>query len=81
MIDKLESKVSLMDSLIDQLKSNVDEQEQYQRRLSLRINGIPVPAVGQSESAEDRLDKVKRLIKDQLELDVPDTVIDRAHRI
>ena len=70
-----------MNSLITQLKNNCDDQEQYQRRLCLRINGIPVPQSGENESGEECLKKVKALFKDQLELDIPDVAIDRAHRI
>ena len=80
-IDELESKVSVMNSLITQLKHNADDQEQYQRRLCLRINGIPAPQVGQVESGEECFEKVKMVFKDQLELDIPDVAIDRAHRI
>lgn len=75
-IDELESKVSVIDSLITQLKNNVDDQEQYQR-----INGIPPPQGGQTESGEEFLEKVKTLFKNQLDLHIPDTVIDHAHRI
>ena len=42
-IKELESEVSIMDSLITQLKNNCDDQEQYNRRLCLRINGILAP--------------------------------------
>ncbi len=80
-IEELQSKISVMDSLITQLRNNVDDQEQYQRRLCLRISGIPTPKAGESESREDCLEKVKSQFKDQLELDILDTVIDRAHRI
>ena len=80
-IDELESKVSIMNSLITQLKNNCDDQEQYQRKLWLRINRIPAPQIGENESGEECLEKVRALFKDQLELDIPDVAIDRAHRI
>ena len=75
-IEELESKVSIMDSLITQLKNNCDDQEQYNRRLCLGMNSIPAPQIGQSESGEECLEKVKALFKDQLELDIPDIAID-----
>ena len=79
-MDELESKVSIMNSLITQLKNNCDDQEQYQHRLCLRINGIPAPPIRQNESGEECLKKIKELLKDQLELDIPGVAIDRAHR-
>ena len=63
-IDELESNVSIMNSLITQLKSNCDDQEQYQPRLCLRIKGIPAPQIGQKESGEECFEKVKALFKD-----------------
>ena len=61
-----------------QLEKRVDDMEQYQRRLCLRINGIPC---SNDESAEDCLRKVKSLVKNDLKVDVPDLAFDRAHRI
>ncbi len=52
--------------------------EQYQRRLCLRINGIQRSA---DESAEDCLEKVKSLFKAELNMEIPELAIDRAHRI
>ena len=66
------------DAVTDQLEKRVDDMEQYQRRLCLRINGIPC---ANDESAEDCLQKVKSLVKNDLKVDVPDLAFDRAHRI
>ena len=55
----------------------MDDQEQYHRRLCLRIDGIPAAAPGKSESGEQCLTKVKQIFK-KLNVNVPDTVIDRA---
>ena len=52
--------------------------EQYQRRLCLRINGIQCSA---DETAEDCLEKVKSLFKAELNMEIPELAIDRAHRI
>ena len=62
---------------IEQLELKADDMEQYQRRLCLRINGVEQEA---DESASKCLQKVKKIFKD-LEVDIPDSVIDRAHRI
>ena len=62
---------------IEQLELKADDMEQYQRRLCLRINWVEQEA---DESASKCLQKVKKIFKD-LEVDIPDSVIDRAHRI
>ena len=56
---------------------NCDDLEQYGRRLSLRsldVNG------DDSETSDDAFDKCKELFNN-LELDIPEACIDRAHRI
>lgn len=78
-IDVLESKIVLMERYVSQLQRASDDQEQYQRRLCLRINGIEVKN-GNGESGEDCLEKVKEIFN-ELEVDIPDSVVDRAHRI
>ena len=80
-IHQLESKMAVMGSLITHLSLKCDDQEQYQRRLCLRINGIPAPPEGQQETADGCLEKLKAILTDDLELHIPDAVIDRAHRI
>lgn len=66
------------DSKIDQLERKCDDMEQYQRRLCLRINGVECE---DDETAEDCLEKVKSIIKKDLEVNIPETAFDRAHRI
>ena len=79
-IDELEGKVVVMEKLIDNLEQRSDDLEQYQRRLCLRIVGVELKAGGQGESGQDCLKNVKGIFK-ELGVDVPDLVIDRAHRI
>ncbi len=79
-IDILEAKVAVMESYIRNLEQSVDDQEQYHRRLCLRIDGIPAAEKDKSESGEQCLEKVKQMFK-KLNINVPDNVIDRAHRI
>ena len=57
------------------------DQEQHQRRLCLRKHGIPAPPEGLQETANDCLQKVKAIFEDDLALNIPDEVIDRAHGI
>ena len=79
-IVELESKIAVMDAHIDKLKRNNDDLEQYHRRLCLRINGIPAPDEGERETGDQSLEKVKEIFN-ELGVDAPDVVIDRAHRI
>ena len=58
-------------------QNNHEELEQYGRRLCLRIDGIPTKT---KESSDDVLDSVKSLFK-EAKVDIPESVIDRAHRI
>ena len=58
------------------LQANV-ELEQYGRMLSVRIDGVPIV---DNKTLDEVLDKVKSLIK-EASCDIPDTVIDRDHRI
>lgn len=76
-IEILESKMTLMEKYITYLEKGVDDQEQYNRRLCLRIDGI---ATEERESGEKCLAKVKAVFA-KLDVDVPENVIDRAHRI
>eukprot|EP00795_Rhopilema_esculentum_P010423 gene10423-19125_t len=47
-IQILESRIAVMERHINQLQGNVDDNEQYSRRLCLRINGIPPVPKGQN---------------------------------
>ena len=77
----LESKVAILEKHVEALSKNANNQEQYNRRLCLRINGIPLPRKSnESESADECLQKVKGVFK-EIGVAIPDEVIDRAHRI
>ena len=58
-------------------QNNHEELEQYGRRLCLRIGGVHTKI---SESSDNVLDFVKSLFK-EAKVDIPESVIDRAHRI
>ena len=49
-----------MGAHLEQLKYQNDDLEQYQRRLSLRINGILIEP-SRRETAEESLDKVRAI--------------------
>ena len=65
--------------ILEQLKRQNYDLEQCQRRLCLRINGIPSEP-GRRETAEESLHKV-RTIFSEIVVVIPDAVIERAHRI
>ena len=79
-IEQMEDKIAVMESHITHLKKSSEITEQYQRRLCLRINGIDLPSNGPKETGEECLEKVKNVL-DKIEVDIPEMVIDRAHRI
>ena len=78
-IDVLEAKVAMMESLVSHLTDRTEEQEQYSRRLCIRIDGID-ESKNKGESGDESLEKVKKVFQ-ELKVVVPDAVIDRAHRI
>ena len=79
-ISQLEDKVAVLEHHIMHLEKQNDDNEQYQRRLCLRIHGIDLPSERKAESGEDCLKKVKQVFK-ELKVSIPDAVVDRAHRI
>ena len=76
-IDILEARNVLLENHVNHLRSSHESQEQYSRRLCLRIDGMELP---QQETSEQCLEKVKKIFE-ELEVTVPDAVLDRAHRI
>ena len=79
-IDQLEANTAVLECHVAHLRKSHDNQEQYSRRLCLRIDGIELPTNPSNETGTVILDKVKSIFN-ELEVDVPDAVIDRAHRI
>ncbi len=72
-IEKLESKFAVMERCIVHLQQSTDDEEQYHRRLCLRINGV-------EETGQDCLEKCKEIFK-SVGVTVPSSVLDRAHWI
>ena len=52
--------------------------EQYRRRTCIRITNIPCE---EKETSEEVLKKVKKLIKEEAEVYIPEENIDRVHRV
>ena len=82
--EKLESENKMLRKQVSELhKLNIENQtnnedlEQYDRHLCLRIDGVPVV---ENETSVDVLASVKKLF-DDAQVEIPDAVIDRAHRI
>ena len=78
-IEKLENKIELYESHMEKLETKIDDQEQYSRRYSLRIFGIPLSPQGH-ESVEICKEKVQKVF-DEMKVEIPKEVIDRVHRI
>ena len=57
-------------------QNNHEESEQYDRRLCLRIDGVPTNT---KEPSDNVLDSLKSLFKEG-KVDIPESVIDRTHR-
>ena len=76
-IDILKARNVLLENHVNHLRSSHKSQEQYSRRLCLRIGGMELP---QQETSEQCLEKVKKIFE-ELEVTVPDAAPDRAHRI
>ena len=62
---------------VNDMMASQDELEQYNRRLCARIDGVPV---AENETSNDVLQNVKSIIEESSS-EIPDVVIDRAHRI
>ena len=76
-VSVLQQHVKICQKQITGMQQANEELEQYGRRLCVRIDGVPTV---DNETSDEVLDKVKSLIK-ETSCDIPDVVIDRAHRI
>ena len=87
-ITQQDSTISILQNNVDVLKENClklqddidarcDELEQYSRRQCLRIEGIVKPK-------NEKVENVIKLVQEcfaEAKVDIPDTVLDRAHRV
>ena len=69
-----ESNIALQKKCSD-LELSIDNNEQYSRRTCLRITNIPCE---EKETSEEVLKNVKKLIKEEAEVEIPEATIDRA---
>ena len=76
-ISELNDRLAVQNGAIETIKKEQNRAEQYSRRKSVRIHDVERKA---GETAEDCLRAVNSIIQKQ-ELDIPDAVIDRAHRV
>ena len=80
-ISVLQNNVEVLNEQCSKLRKDIntkcDELEQYSRRQCLRIEGIVKP---RKEKVEDVINLVKDCFA-EADVDIPDTVLDRAHRI
>ena len=76
-VNFLEEKLLYCDKRYELLERKLDDSEQYSRRTSLRINGIPYNG---KESGEESLQKVKDEVL-KLGVNLADCEFDRAHRV
>ena len=67
-----------LEKRMEKYEEKLDDAEQYSRRSCIRIFGIPLSSG--SESSDDCIAKVKKVFE-EIEVDVPEDEIDRAHRI
>ena len=76
-ISKLEKIIEDKDEAIKSLEERVDTLEQYTRRNSMRITGIPEPATGDSEDT----DVIVQKVGEAEGVDIAPDMIDRSHRV
>eukprot|EP00112_Aurelia_sp_Birch-Aquarium-sp1_P003051 Seg1342.8 transcript_id=Seg1342.8/GoldUCD/mRNA.D3Y31 product="hypothetical protein" protein_id=Seg1342.8/GoldUCD/D3Y31 len=63
-IEELESRVIVMEKLIQNLNGRSDDSEQYQRRLCLRIGGVELKQGANGESGDECLKIVKKIFRE-----------------
>ena len=73
----LQQDVKISQNQTKEMQQANEELEQYGRSLCVRNDGVPTV---DNETLDEVLDKVKCLIKEN-SCDIPDVVIDKAHRI
>ena len=71
-----ESNIALQKKCSD-LELSIVNNEHYSRRTCLRITNIPCE---EKETSKEVLKKVKKLIKEEAEVGIPEESIDRSHR-
>ena len=73
----MNSTIAAQNVVIDQLKIQTDNNQQYQRRSSVRVHGI----ISQENETETDIDNMLGNLYNELNLTIKKDEIDRAHRI
>ena len=76
-VSVLQQDVKIFQNQIREMQQANEDLEQYGRRLCVRNDGV---STVDNETPDEVLDKVKSLIN-ETSCDIPDVVIDKAHRI
>ncbi|KAL8596191.1 hypothetical protein ACOMHN_021231 [Nucella lapillus] len=77
-IVSLRTVIEKKDQMISDLQIQVDSLEQYSRRNSVRISGIPEPKGG---SAQEDTDNIVQKLGEAIGVRVTSEMIDRSHRV
>ena len=76
--NKNEHKDAELAQSVSKLERDLNDLEQYGRRNSLRIHGVPE---SEKEDADELIKTIKTIAKDKLDIELQDMDIDRTHRI
>ena len=68
-----------LSKILSKLEINIDDGEQYSRRMCLRIDGIDLKS-DENENSSSCMEKVQKVFE-EMGVQVPAVSIDRAHRI
>ena len=78
-VEMLEGKMAIYENTVHLLERKCDDNEQYSRRTSLRINNIP--SSEDRETADKCVEKVVAIVNQIPGIKIKKTDIDRAHRV
>ena len=67
-----------LNKTLSKLKINIDDGEQYSRRMCLKIDGIDLKS-GENENGSSCMEKVQKVFE-EMGVQLPAVSIDRAHR-
>lgn len=77
-IDVMKNEIQELKSKVQELETNIDNAEQYERRDTVIISG---PVLPPESRPENTVDVVKGVIRDHLKINLNDSEISVAHRI
>jgi exosome complex exonuclease DIS3/RRP44 len=74
-VEEKDAKIIALEDKVNELEKKYDEMEQYSRRNSIRIKGLP------ERKDEDLLERFKYLTSNRLNVECDDMDVDRIHRV